>query len=113
LPLTRDYEEAARVLKITRLARHGRVQTIKLEGEILEAWVGAVRDACTTPDCRAGHLRLDMATVNYVDAAGMRLLHDLMRQGIEITACSSFVAELLHLGHSGKPGASGVHTDPP
>jgi anti-anti-sigma regulatory factor len=86
------------VLKITRLPRHGRVQTIKLEGALLEPWVGAVRDACTTPDRRS--LRLDLTAVNYVDAAGVHLLRDLIREGIEIAACSSFVGELLRLGDS-------------
>ena len=88
------------MLKITRLPRHGRVQTIKLEGELLEPWVGAVRDACTTPDRRSRYLRLDLAAVNYVDGAGVHLLRDLIREGVEIAACSSFVGELLHLGDS-------------
>jgi hypothetical protein len=35
-----------------------------------------------------------------VDAAGVQLLRDLKREGIEIAACSSFVAELLHVGGS-------------
>jgi ABC-type transporter Mla MlaB component len=87
------------MLKITR------VQTIKVEGELLEPWVGAVRDACTTPDRRSRHLRLDLAAVNYVDAAGVHLLRELMREGIEIAACSRFIGELLHLEDSGQPGA--------
>ena len=35
--------------------------------------------------------------VTYADAAGTQLLRDLMREGIDIAACSSFLAELLHL----------------
>jgi hypothetical protein len=73
------------------------VLTIKLEGEILAPWVDTVRDACSTGGRRPGRLRLDLATVSYADAAGTQLLHDLMREGIEIAACSSFLAELLHL----------------
>ena len=101
------------MLKITRLARRGRVQTIKLEGEILKPWVGAVLDACATPDRRPRHLRLDLAAVNYVDAAGVHLLRELMREGIEIAACSSFIGELLHLEDSGKPGAGGAPESSP
>jgi anti-anti-sigma regulatory factor len=89
------------VLKITRFARDGRVQTIKLEGEFLAPWVGVVRDACTTPGRRPRRLRLDLAAVNYVDAAGVHLLRDLMREGIEIGTCSGFIGELLHLEDSG------------
>jgi ABC-type transporter Mla MlaB component len=109
----RGFEEEAGVLKITRLARRGRVQTIKLEGEILAPWVAAVREACTTPGRRSRHLRLDLAAVSYVDAAGVHLLRDLLRAGIASAACSGFVGELLHLEDSGKPGASGAPASSP
>src|SRR5262249_22810851 len=83
------------VLKITRLSPKGRGLTIKLEGEILEPCVGSVRDAGAAgggrPRC------LDLAAVTYVDAAGVQLLRDLMAEGVEIAACSSFVRALLHL----------------
>ena len=95
------------MLKITRLACHGQVQTIKLEGEILEPWVGAVRDACTTSDRQFRHLRLDLTAVSYVDTAGTQLIRDLMREGIEIAACSSFIGELFHLEDFGKSDAGG------
>ena len=84
------------MLKITELSRKGRVRTIKLEGEILEPWVGAVRDACTQRGRRSRRLRLDLAAVTYADAAGVQLLRDLVGEGIEIAACSPFIAELLH-----------------
>ena len=71
--------------------------TLNLEGEILGPWVGAVRDACTKRGRRSSRLRLDLAAVTYVDAAGVELLRDLMAEGVEITACSSFVRELLQL----------------
>ena len=85
------------MLKITRLSHKGRGLTIKLEGEIVGAWVGAARDACAI---RGPPRRLDLAAVTYVDAAGIQLLRNLMAEGVEIAACSSFVGELLHLGDS-------------
>src|SRR5262249_23859460 len=88
-------EEAASVLKITRLSHKGRGLTIKLEGEILGAWVGAARAACAARSRRPRPL--DLAAVTYVDAAGVQLLRDLMAEGVEIAACSSFVRALLHL----------------
>jgi ABC-type transporter Mla MlaB component len=71
--------------------------TIKLEGELLEPWVDAVRDACTRQGRRSKRLRLDLAAVTYADAAGVQLLRDLLREGLEIAACSNFLGELLHL----------------
>jgi ABC-type transporter Mla MlaB component len=85
------------VLKITRLCRKGRMLTLKLEGELLEPWVSSVRDACAPQGCRSEPLCLDLAAVTYVDAAGVQLLRDLLRDGIEIAACSSFLTALLHL----------------
>lgn len=86
--------------KITRFSRKGRMQTIKLEGQILEPWVGTVRDACTKRGRRSTRLRLDLAAVTFADAAGVQLLRALMRAGIEIATCSSFLGELLHLEDS-------------
>jgi hypothetical protein len=90
-------EEWVGVLKITRFPRKGRVLTITLEGEILGPWVGTVRDACTNRGRLSARPRLDLAAVTYVDAAGVELLRDLMAEGVEIAACSSFVRELLQL----------------
>jgi anti-anti-sigma regulatory factor len=84
------------VLKITRLTREDRVLTLKLEGEILGPWIAIVCEACTRSGLRSGRLCLDLAAVTYVDAAGIRLLRNLMAEGVEIAACSSFVGELLH-----------------
>ena len=84
------------MLKITRLSHKGQGLTIKLEGEILGPWVGAVRDACTQRGRRCRRLRLDLAAVTYADAAGVQLLRDLVGEGIEMAACSPFIAELLH-----------------
>jgi ABC-type transporter Mla MlaB component len=86
--------EPAGMLKITRFSREG--LTIKLEGEILEPCVDTVRDACTQRCPRSQRLRVDMAAVTYADAAGVQLLRELMREGIQIAAYSNFIGELLH-----------------
>ena len=83
------------MLKITRLPGKGRVRMIKLEGELLAPWVGAVLEACTGQGSGSGRLVLDLAAVTYVDDPGIELLRDLVGAGIEIGACSSFIAELL------------------
>ena len=90
-------EEAIAVLKITWLSRKRRVATLKLEGELLEPWVEAVRDACIKWPPRSKCLRLDLTAVTYADSAGTQLLRDLMAEGVEIASCSSFVGELLRL----------------
>ena len=62
-----------------------------------EDGVSSVRDACAPQDRRSKPLCLDLAAVTYMDAAGAQLLRELLREGIEIAACSSFLRELLHL----------------
>jgi hypothetical protein len=72
----------------------GRVLTLKLEGEIRESSVDIVRNACVE-DASSKRLRLNSIDVHYVDAMGVQLLGDLIREGFEISTCSSFIAELL------------------
>jgi len=84
------------VLKITRLFPRERGLTIKLEGELLVPWVDSVRGACAVRGRRRRPLRLDLAAVTYVDAAGVQLLRDLAAEDAEIAACSSFVSALVH-----------------
>jgi ABC-type transporter Mla MlaB component len=93
--LSRYFPENFAVLTMTWLMGTGRF--LQLEGELLEPWVETVRDACTQRGRRSKGFRLDLAAVTYVDAAGAQLLRELMRESIAIAACSSFVAELLHL----------------
>jgi anti-anti-sigma regulatory factor len=84
------------VLRITWLSRKGRGLTLKVEGLILGPWVDTLRAACAARGRRPRRLRLDLAAVTYVDAAGVHLLRDLMAKGVAIAACSGFVGELLH-----------------
>lgn len=81
------------MLRITRVPG-SQSQTLKLEGSLLEPWVDEVLEACRSTPTRT---KLDLTGITFVDAAGTRLLCDLIKRGIEIAACSSFVAELLHL----------------
>jgi anti-anti-sigma regulatory factor len=83
------------VLKITKTSDKDDLQTIKLEGEILEPWISAIRLACTCHDRRSMHRALDLSSVTYADAAGAQLLRDLKHDGVEIVNCSSYVRELL------------------
>ena len=86
------------MLRFTRSSREVPVLTIKLEGELLEPWVPTVRDACRERGRRSGRLLLNLAAVSYADAAGTQLLRDLVGEGVEIVACSSFVRELIDPG---------------
>ena len=51
--------------------------------------------ACAAGTGPAGRINLDLSALIFVDAAGERLLRELIAQGIQVVACSSYVAELL------------------
>jgi ABC-type transporter Mla MlaB component len=87
--------ETTSVLRITWLRKKGNRQTLKLEGQLLGPWITSLREACAGTDGGSSALQLDLASLTYVDSEGFELLRDLVREGIEIGDCSSFVGELL------------------
>jgi ABC-type transporter Mla MlaB component len=88
------------MLKITRIDGQDATQTFRLEGKLLEPWVAEVLNVCTSHDGRSGGTSLELSGLTFVDQAGAKLLKDLIRRGIAVTACSDFIAELLHLEKS-------------
>ena len=83
------------MLMITRRTGAESAQTIQLEGKLLGPWLDEVREACAGAMAGSGRTRLDLAAVTFVDTAGVALLRELIRHGVEIAACSGYVAELL------------------
>jgi ABC-type transporter Mla MlaB component len=84
------------MLRITRLAGQHLAQTLKLEGKLVGPWVAEVRQVCGHSAKVVSRLILDLSCVSFVDAAGVKLLRDLLDQGITLGACSPLVKELLH-----------------
>jgi hypothetical protein len=91
------FAEGPAMLRITRidLDTNDSIRTLKLEGKLLGPWVDELRRACQEPRTPPSCLRLDLAAVTFIDAIGVKMLDDLMRQGATIVDYSGFVAELL------------------
>jgi hypothetical protein len=89
------------VLRIT-IAKSNETATIKLEGKLLGPWLPDIREALSRARALAqpprSTVRLDLAQVMFVDVPGEQMLQALLREGVEIADCSSFVAELLQMG---------------
>jgi anti-anti-sigma regulatory factor len=83
------------MLRLTRSALTHATQTIKLEGKLLGPWVDEVRKECAAGTDPSGWTSLDLSALTFVDAVGAGLLRDLIDRGIEVVACSTYVAELL------------------
>jgi hypothetical protein len=62
---------------------------LHLEGKLVGQWVELLRSAAT------GAHTLDLAHVTFVDPDGLRLLHDVQRQGVRLRHASGFISELL------------------
>jgi anti-anti-sigma regulatory factor len=83
------------MLKITRIAEVEGAVLLKLEGRLLGPWVEELTRVCAETPLAARPLRLDLSAVTFLDGAGVRLLRKLMGQGIQVSGCSGFIAELL------------------
>lgn len=83
------------MLRITPAVAGQTPAVVKLEGKLLAPWVEELREACGRRDAGQA-LELDLTDVTYVDAAGIELLKQLLRQAVTFRGCSPFVAELLH-----------------
>jgi anti-anti-sigma regulatory factor len=86
------------MLRITEVVDGGSGLLLKLEGKLRGAWVEELARAAERPSPDGhGPIRLDLSSVTFVDEAGVRLLRELLRQGVEIATASDFVAALLCL----------------
>lgn len=83
------------MLRITQIHdSHG--PRLKLEGKLLGPWTDELRAACAGLTQQVRQPRIDLTEVSFVDAAGIKLLEDLRGEGFDLTACSHFVATVLH-----------------
>jgi ABC-type transporter Mla MlaB component len=96
------------MLRIARVDDGGShsIRTLKLDGKLRGPWVGELRRACDELQTSPSDLRLDLSAVTFIDAVGLILLDDLIRQGATIAGCSGFVQELLSGGRDGALGAA-------
>jgi anti-anti-sigma regulatory factor len=68
---------------------------LKLEGALRDAWVDELRNVVANDG--AAPIEIDLSQVNFIDDAGVALLHELLAAGAKITACSGFVAACLEM----------------
>jgi anti-anti-sigma regulatory factor len=82
------------MLKITTtLDCHGK-RVLRLEGKLLASWVSELLTACREVNSTT-EFELDLAGLSFADSAGIETLRVLADQGLRITNCSPFMAELM------------------
>jgi ABC-type transporter Mla MlaB component len=91
-------EDNVVMLRITEVVDVGPGLLLKLEGKLRQPWVEELARAAGRPLPKGhGPIRLDLSSVTFADEAGVRLLRELLRQGVEIAAASAYVGALLRL----------------
>ena len=83
------------MLRITRLDDRESAHVLKLEGKLLEPWIGELTEACSRMRSEGGAATLDLTAVSYVDAYAAEALGRLRRSGVRLMGCSPLVAELI------------------
>ncbi len=83
------------MLRITAMECERVGPVLKLEGKLLEPWIGELHECCRRVCERALPATLDLTDLSYVDAPAAMALCDLQRRGVELTGCSPLIAELL------------------
>lgn len=84
------------MLRISRVPNHDATATLRVEGKLVGPWVSELKEACVEQAAADGAVRLDLSAVSFVDAAGVKLLRELLGREIKLSACSQLVAELLN-----------------
>lgn len=100
------------VLKISCTQANSGAATLLLEGRLLGPWVDELESAVIATGAGAERICLNLAGVQFADAAGVRLLRRLSGQGIHLEGLSPFIRELLSSTAARNAGPATAKTDP-
>jgi anti-anti-sigma regulatory factor len=75
------------------------VTVIALEGKLTSPWVPELRAAVDIAR-DTGLVRLNLSELSFVDQDGASLLRSLRDSGVELTAASNFIEEMLAIAGS-------------
>ncbi len=83
------------MLRITRVEKASAETLLIVEGRLVGPWVAELKNAVIGADTEPEHVTIDLSAVSFVDARGLKLLHQLMAQGVVLHTVSPFVQALL------------------
>jgi hypothetical protein len=85
------------MLRITTQSTDESAVLLKLEGKLLGPWVEELERSINGSMRRPNALRLDLSALTFADGVGIQVLSKLIRGGAILTACSGYIAALLHV----------------
>jgi RNA polymerase sigma-70 factor (ECF subfamily) len=83
------------MMRVTRITEANGIATLRVEGRLTQQTIQELQNACQAVASMPEAMRLDVSGVQFLDAAGIGLLHELERRGMRLVGCSGFVGELL------------------
>jgi ABC-type transporter Mla MlaB component len=89
------------MLKISQAGKANQSAELKLEGRVVGAWVGELRQVCELVLSEGRKLKLDLTEVSYADADGIAALTSFKARGVTLKNCSPFVDEQLKSAANG------------
>src|SRR5689334_9827057 len=95
------------MMRVTRIESSPGVQTLRVEGRLTHQTSEELRMASEAVLAERSSALLDLSGVQFVDGAGVALLHGLERRGVALGGCSGFVGELLREHRATTTPASG------
>ena len=79
------------MLKISQIEPTNHVVTLRFEGRVAGPWVAEAQKASEKVLTEGRALKLDLAEVEFLDAAAVALLFGLRSRGVVFVECSPFV----------------------
>ena len=84
------------MLRITTREMDESTVLLSLEGKLLEPWISELQRCIDEATSARKSLSLDLSALTFADAAGAQALAALIERGIQLAACSGYLAALLH-----------------
>ena len=85
------------MLRISVNESEENVVTLRLEGQIVGAWISELDEACERRLAADRKLILDLGDVSLIDRRGLSLLSSLSHRAVALVRCSPFQEEQLRL----------------
>ena len=88
------------MLRISINESEGNVVTLRLEGQIVGAWISELSGACERMLTAGRTVTLDLGDVSLIDRPGLALLASFSQRGVVLVHCSPFQEAQLRLASS-------------
>ena len=83
------------MFRITRIATPD-ATILKVQGKLIAAGIAEFEATVNDAAQQGAPIRLDLSGLRFTDSAGLDSLTSLLRNGVTLSGCSNFIADLLH-----------------